>query len=322
MTEMDAKIHTAVVTEELVRARLDKALATLLPELSRTRLKALMQEGNVTNDGTPVCDPSIKVKEGQVFKVKVPEAIEPIPKPENIPLNILFEDDDLIVIDKPAGLVVHPAPGHYSGTLVNALLHHCGDSLSGIGGVRRPGIVHRLDKDTSGVMVVAKNDKSHQHLSDQFSKHTLTRKYKAIVTGVPHPHGGRIETLIARNPKHRQKMAVSKKKGKEARTIYQVCQVLPWTSIVECTLETGRTHQVRVHMAEIGHPLIGDQLYSRGRIPKALRGKSAETAIKNFKRQALHAFFLSFTHPTTKEIKSFQSPIPSDMEALVKALKA
>lgn len=322
MTELGTKIHTAVVPKDLAGVRLDKALATLLPELSRTRLKALMQDGLVTKDGTPVTEPSIKVKTGQAFEVNVPKAIEPIPKPENIPLNILFEDEDVIVIDKPAGLVVHPAPGHYSGTLVNALLFHCGDSLSGIGGVKRPGIVHRLDKDTSGVMVVAKNDKSHQHLSEQFSNHSLTRKYKAIVTGTPHPHGGRIETLIARNPKHRQKMAVSKNKGKEARTIYQVCQVLPWTAVVECTLETGRTHQVRVHMAHIGHPLIGDKLYSRGRIPKALKGKSAETALKNFPRQALHAFYLSFTHPTTKAIKTFQSPMPSDMQALVKALKA
>lgn len=322
MTEIDAKIHTAVVPEDLAGARLDKALATLLPEMSRTRLKALMQDGLVTKDGTPVTDPSIKVKEGQVFEVQVPEAEEPIPKPENIPLNILFEDNDLIVIDKPAGLVVHPAPGNYSGTLVNALLHHCGDSLSGIGGVKRPGIVHRLDKDTSGVMVVAKNDTSHHRLSKQFAKHSLTRKYKAVVTGTPTPLAGRIETMIARHPVNRKKMAVSDKKGKEAVTHYQVVEVMPWTSIVECTLETGRTHQVRVHMAHIGHPLIGDPLYSRGRVPKPLKGKPAETALKNFPRQALHAFFLSFTHPVTKEIKTFQSPMPSDMQALVKALKA
>ena len=322
MTELAAKIHTAVVTEDLARARLDKALATLLPDLSRTRLKALMQDGLVTTSGTPVTDPSTKVKEGQVFEVRVPEAIEPIPKPENIPLNILFEDEDVIVIEKPAGLVVHPAPGHYSGTLVNALLYHCGDSLSGIGGVRRPGIVHRLDKDTSGIMVVAKNDTSHHRLSKQFAKHSLTRKYKAIVTGTPNPVEGRIETLIARHPVNRKKMAVSDKKGKEAITHYLVKEVLPWTSVVECTLETGRTHQVRVHMAHIGHPLIGDPLYSRGRVPRTLKGKSAETAIKNFPRQALHAFFLSFTHPITKEVKTFESPMPPDMQALTQALKA
>ncbi len=215
MTETDTKIHTAIVTEDLAGVRLDKALATLWPDLSRTRIKALMAEGLVLLGGKPTSDPSIKVQEGQVFSLEVPEAEEAIPKAENIPLTILYEDDDLIVIDKPVGLVVHPAPGHYSGTLVNALLFHCGDSLSGVGGVRRPGIVHRLDKDTSGVMVVAKNDKSHKHLSTQFSEHTLTRKYQAIVTGVPFPHQGRIETLIARNPKHRQKMAVSKRKGKK-----------------------------------------------------------------------------------------------------------
>jgi 23S rRNA pseudouridine1911/1915/1917 synthase len=286
-----------------------------------------MLKGHITRDGEAATDPAGVAKEGEIYEITIPPSEDAVPKGEDIPLNILFEDDDLIVIDKPAGLVVHPGAGNADGTLVNALIHHCGDSLSGIGGVRRPGIVHRLDKDTSGVMIAAKNDAAHRALSEQFSAHTVMRKYLAVVTGCPLPLEGRVETLIARNPRHRKKMAVSKTKGKEARTRFAVKELFrakgqPLASLVECALETGRTHQVRVHMAHLGHPLIGDQLYGRGKTPKAAAGTEAGEAIQAFPRQALHAAHLAFTHPLTGKTLSFDSPLPKDMKNLVKILKS
>lgn len=320
------KINLVTIPENLAGVRLDKALATLLPEYSRTRLKALMLDHRVDLAGVVITDPARSVAAGEAFQVTEPEAEDPVPQGENIPLTILFEDDDMIIVDKPAGLVVHPAPGHGSGTLVNALIHHCGKSLSGIGGVRRPGIVHRLDKDTSGIMVAAKNDGAHANLSEQFSSHSITRKYLAVVIGCPKPLSGRIDTLIARHPKARKKMAVSENKGKQARTRYRVLEVYTtkdtaFASLVECTLETGRTHQVRVHMGHLGHPLIGDALYGRGKVPKVVAGSNAGDAIKAFSRQALHATHLGLSHPRSGDILTFDSPPPMDMKALVKALK-
>jgi len=322
------KTKEIIIPEALSGERLDKALATLLPELSRTRLKALMLEGHILAKDGSAADPSDSAKTGNVYLVTIPAAEDPVPQGEDIGLDILYEDSDLIVIDKPAGLVVHPGAGNPAGTLVNALIHHCGDSLSGIGGVKRPGIVHRLDKDTSGVMIAAKNDAAHQHLSRQFSDHTIERRYLAVVTGCPLPLSGRVDTMIARHPAHRKKMAVSKKnKGKEARTRFQTREVYnskgqPFAALVECTLETGRTHQVRVHMAHLGHPLVGDKLYGRGNVPKNAAGTDAGEAIKAFPRQALHAAHLGFVHPSTKEALSFDSPLPKDMKTLVKILKS
>ena len=321
------KTNLVTIPENLGGERLDKALATLMPELSRTRLKALMLKGYILRDGQAAADPALGTKAGEIYQITIPPAEDAAPKGQDLPLKILFEDDHLIVIDKPAGLVVHPGAGNPDSTLVNALIYHCGDSLSGIGGVRRPGIVHRLDKDTSGVMVAAKNDAAHRALSEQFSAHTIERRYLSVVIGCPLPLKGRVATLIARNPRHRKKMAVAKNKGKEARTGYSVREVFrakgqPLASLVECTLETGRTHQVRVHMAHLGHPLIGDRLYGRGKTPKAAAGAAAGEAIKAFPRQALHAAHLGFNHPLTGKALAFDSPLPEDMKTLVKILKS
>ena len=306
--------------------RLDKALAACADDLSRTRIKALMLDGQITRNGVVTSDPSFKVKEGEVYTLTIPPIEEADPVGEDIPLDILFEDDDLIVINKPVGLVIHPGAGNHNGTLVNALLFHCGDSLSGIGGVRRPGIVHRLDKDTSGVMLAAKNDAAHQHLSEQFSVHSIARRYHAIVTGCPLPLSGRVDTLIARHPVHRQKMAVHKKRGKVATTHYAVKSVFrakgqPVAALVECTLETGRTHQVRVHLAHLGHGLVGDKIYGGGKIPKHAQGTEAGEAMRSFPRQALHAAHLGFIHPISKKEMIFDAALPKDMKTLVKVLK-
>ncbi len=323
----EEKAKQITIPETLGGERLDKALAMLVPELSRTRLKALMLEGHIIRDGEAAADPAGVAKPGEIYEITIPPSEDAAPKGEDLPLNILFEDDDLIVIDKPAGLVVHPGAGNASGTLVNALIHNCGDSLSGIGGVRRPGIVHRLDKDTSGVMVAAKNDAAHRALSDQFSAHTMMRKYLAVVTGCPLPLSGRFDTLIGRHPRHRKKMTVLKTKGKEARTRYETKGVFrakgqPFAALVECTLETGRTHQVRVHMAHLGHPLVGDKTYGRGKVPKNVQNSEAGDVIANFPRQALHAAYLAFTHPVTGQALAFDSPPPEDMKTLVKILKS
>ena len=333
MSDNTEYTHTAEITPDLAGERLDKALSVLVPALSRTRLKALMLEGMVEIEGEMITDPSASVMEGDTYTITVPAPDDPIPASEDIKLDIIHEDDDIVVINKPAGLVVHPGPGHASATLVNALIHHCGSSLSGIGGVKRPGIVHRLDKDTSGVMVAAKNDAAHRSLSEQFSAHSITRRYIAIATGCPKPLTGIISTLIIRNPHNRKKMTTSDTKGKEAVTFYNVKEILgpagqAGASLVECTLKTGRTHQVRVHMAHIGHPLIGDQTYGRGRVPKILKDTPAGDAIARFPRQALHAAHLGFVHPKTWESLAktgermeFTSPMPNDMEKLVKSLK-
>ena len=295
--------------------RLDKALAELLPELSRERLKSLIVEGEVTADGRTL-NPSMKVAAGQLFAVNIPAPAEAEAIAQDIPLNIVHEDADLIVVDKPAGLVVHPAAGNLDGTLVNALLHHCRGELSGIGGVARPGIVHRIDKDTSGLLVVAKSDRAHEGLAQQFKAHSIDRLYAAIVYGLPLPTAGTVDTWIGRSDADRKKMAVHREgRGKHAVTHYRTIERLAGAALVECKLETGRTHQVRVHMAHLGHPLIGDPVYSRDR-----KGFKTILETLRFKRQALHAKRLGFIHPLTGQKLSFDSALPTDMQELLSEL--
>ncbi len=306
---------SVILPAEAAGQRLDRALADALPSLSRERLKALMLEGAVTLAGKRPT-PSLRVVGGEEVSVSVPEAAPATAEAQQIPLSIVYEDADLIVVDKPAGLVVHPAAGNPDGTLVNALLHHCAGQLSGIGGVARPGIVHRIDKDTSGLLVVAKTDLAHEGLAKQFATHSIGRRYLAVVAGRPSPPAGRIEGAIGRHPVHRKKMdIVSPGKGKHAVTHYRTLQPLKDAALVECRLETGRTHQVRVHMASSGHALLGDPLYGRTRA-------SHRDVLKSlgFGRQALHARSLQLVHPRTQENLTFESPVPSDIQELIEAL--
>ena len=301
------------------RARLDRILADHVPALSRSRLKNLIETGRVSIAGETITEPGYRVKPGQVVTLVIPPPVDETPRAQDIPLQVAYEDDDLIVVDKPAGLVVHPAPGNPDRTLVNALLAHCGASLSGIGGVRRPGIVHRLDKDSSGLMVAAKHDAAHHGLSAQFATRRLSRTYRAVVWGVPRPGEGRIEGAIGRDPRNRKRMAVRMSGGKQAITRYRVLQSsgARW-SLVECRLETGRTHQIRVHMAHAGHPLLCDALYGGAR----RRGldEDVRAALALCPRQALHAAALAFVHPVSGAEVAFESPLPADMTALVAAL--
>jgi len=296
--------------------RLDRALADAVPTLSRERLKALIRSGAVEAGGKPVRDPAVKVRGEESLRVAVPEPTPAHNEPQDIPLKVLFEDEHLLVVDKPAGLVVHPAAGNLDGTLVNALLHHCGGSLSGIGGVARPGIVHRIDKDTSGLLVVAKSDVAHEGLARQFAAHSIDRRYMAIVNGVPRTAEGTVDAALARSAANRKKIAIVEgSRGKRAVTHWRRLSVLRDAALLECRLETGRTHQVRVHMASIGHPLIGDPTYGR-------TGRTHGKLLKDlqFHRQALHAAELGFTHPVTKHRLSFSSPMPADMQELFNAL--
>jgi 23S rRNA pseudouridine1911/1915/1917 synthase len=295
--------------------RLDRALADAVPTLSRERLKALIASGRVTDEsGTPARDPARKAIGGQAFTVAVPAPAPAHNEPQDIALDVVFEDEHLIVIDKPAGLVVHPAAGNPDGTLVNALLHHCAGRLSGIGGVARPGIVHRIDKDTSGLMVAAKTDRAHEGLARQFAVHSIDRRYKAIVAGRPNPPAGSIDAPLARSPANRKKVAIVAS-GKRAVTHYRTLQPLKEATLVECRLETGRTHQVRVHMASIGNPLLGDPVYGRTR---AAHRPILETL--RFRRQALHAAHLGFIHPVKSNALSFDSELPADMQELFTSL--
>ena len=308
-------IIEAMIGEAQHGLRLDKALAELLPELSRERLKSLIVEGEVTTDGRTL-NPSVKVAAGQLYAVNIPAPAEAEAIAQDIPVNIVHEDADLIVVDKPAGLVVHPAAGNLDGTLVNALLHHCRGELSGIGGVARPGIVHRIDKDTSGLLVVAKSDRAHEGLGQQFKAHSIDRLYAAIVYGLPRPTAGTVDTWIGRSDADRKKMAVHREgRGKHAVTHYRTIERLAGAALVECKLETGRTHQVRVHMAHLGHPLIGDPVYSRDR-----KGFKTILETLRFKRQALHAKRLGFIHPLTGQKLSFDSALPIDMQELLSEL--
>lgn len=322
MFRFEINIHTA-------NQRLDKFLASELADFSRNRLQQLIENGHVhisssLNSAKTALSkptPSLKLKDGDIIEMEIPPLEEAIPVPMDIPLDIIYEDDDLLVINKAPGMVVHPAPGHSEDTLVNALLAHCGDSLSGIGGVKRPGIVHRLDKDTSGLMVVAKHDIAHQRLSSQFSDRSLSRLYVAIVWGLPSPSTGTIETHIGRHPQNRQKMAVVTRNGREAITNYHVTHhygnsgdIALNLSLIECKLLTGRTHQIRVHLHHIGHPLLGDPLY--GHAPKkAIKVWPQE--ILSFPRQALHAKYLQFYHPSTQEKMEFSAPLPKDLMNLI-----
>ena len=299
--------------------RLDRALARQLPELSRSRLKALIEAGQVSRDGAPMREPSTRVNGGQTFAIIVPNPQPASPAAQPIALTILYEDQDLIVIDKPAGLVVHPAPGNLDLTLVNALLAHCGESLTGIGGVLRPGIVHRLDKDTSGVLVAAKSARAHAGLSEQFARRTVARSYLAAVWGCPNPAAGTIDAPIGRSSTNRKKMAVVARGGKAAVTRYRTLRRYGdgAAALLECRLGTGRTHQIRVHLAHIGHALIGDAVYGRTRrrdpriVPLAAR----------LGRQALHANSLGFVHPISGAPLQFASEPPADLRALLASLE-
>ena len=296
--------------------RLDRALAAAVPTLSRERLKSLIRSGAVESGGAAVRDPATKVRGDEQLRLAVPEPEPAHNEPQEIPLRVIFEDEHLLVVDKPAGLVVHPAAGNRDGTLVNALLHHCGGSLSGIGGVARPGIVHRIDKDTSGLLVVAKTDVAHEGLAKQFAAHSIDRRYLAIVNGVPKAKEGTVDAPLARSAANRKKIAIVEgSRGKRAVTHWARISSLREAALVECRLETGRTHQVRVHMASIGHPLLGDPVYGRSR---KTHGKLLKDL--QFHRQALHAAELSFTHPVTKHRLSFASAMPADMQELFNAL--
>lgn len=299
--------------------RLDRFLAASLADLSRSRLQALIGKGRVSIDGRTIVDASHRVKPGETVTLAREAPDDPEPVAQDIPLDVLYEDADLIVIDKPAGMVVHPAAGNPDGTLVNALIGHCGDSLSGIGGVRRPGIVHRLDKDTSGVMVAAKSDAAHQGLSALFASHDIERVYMAVLRGRPARLSGTVEGAIGRDPADRKRMAIVARGGKHAVTHYHVAEAFGTAAaLAHCTLETGRTHQIRVHMASLGHPLLGDALYARRR---GLRPVVLPETAKVFPRQALHAAVLGFRHPVSGEPLRFQRDMPADMAELIRALR-
>ena len=313
--------HRLTVAPEEAGARLDKWLAAALPQQSRSRLKALIEDGAVAIDGRRESDPARKLKAGQAVAIAIPAPRDATPQPQAMDLAIVYEDDALIVVDKPAGLVVHPAPGNPERTLVNALLAHCGNSLAGIGGVRRPGIVHRIDKDTSGLLVVAKTDAAHAGLAAQFKEHSIERVYDAFVWGVPHPAKGVITGAIGRSPSNRKKMAIVAR-GKAAETHYATDAVFgKLAARVKCRLMTGRTHQIRVHMASKGHSLIGDATY--GRPVRGLKQLDPELAktLTAFPRQALHAGTLGFVHPTTGERLSFTAPLPDDLLRLNQMLQ-
>ena len=302
---------------EAAVGRLDKALAARLPDLSRARLQALIAERRLSRDGRIVIDASSRAVAGE-YALEVPAPVAAEPQPEPIPLKVLFEDAHLIVVDKPAGMAMHPAPGSETGTLVNALLAHCGASLSGIGGVARPGIVHRIDKETSGVVVAAKTDAAHQGLSALFASHDIDRVYVALTRGAPQPRKGTIEGAIARSPSDRKKMALARTGGRHAITHYAVERAFgpaekPLAARVACRLETGRTHQIRVHLASKGAPCLGDPVYGSGQPAAPVRAAIAEAGLT---RQALHAAVLGFRHPVTGETLRFESPLPPDMARL------
>ncbi len=320
-SEDDTVLTLGPVEEEDQGERLDRWLSKQADDLSRSRVKALLDDGRITLDGQVVSTANSRLLINQEIIVRIPPAAPALPQPQDIPLTVVYEDEHLIVISKPAGMVVHPAAGSPDGTLVNALLHHCQGSLSGIGGVARPGIVHRIDKDTSGLLVVAKTDRAHHGLAEQFAAHTLDRAYWAVVWGRPSPSKGEITGNIGRSPQNRQKMAVVTRGGKEALTRYRTLDRYQdgAISLVECRLATGRTHQIRVHMTHIGHTLLGDPLYGSQRRQKSL-DLTAQNGLSGFCRQALHAYRLGFVHPITGIPLTFTSPIASDIAALIQAL--
>jgi len=328
---------TLIAANEDIKKRLDAFVTAAMPDhVSRSRIKALIKQGHVTVNSIAKTEPNYRLKSGDTICLEVPEPDQPVPQAENIPIEVLYEDDHLIVVNKPAGMVVHPAPGNWSGTLVNALLHHCGASLAGIGGVRRPGIVHRLDKETSGIMVVAKTDIAHQGLSEQFADHgksgPLERAYLALVWGTLARNTGTIDAPLGRSTHNRLKRSVVEIYGPDARhavTHYTVKRHLDGSgegmtnvSLVECHLETGRTHQIRVHMSHIGHPLLGDQDYGKHYQTKVnVLSPRAKAAVENLNRQALHARLLGFAHPSTGEHLRFEAPLPADLETVLNAFE-
>ena len=312
-------IHDLAAGAAHTGTRLDRFLAESIPRLSRTRAQTLIRAGRTAIGGVTITDPSVRVKPGAAVRLSVPPPSDARPRPQAIPLEVIYEDAALIVVDKPAGLVVHPAPGNPDRTLVNALLAHCGEALSGIGGVRRPGIVHRLDKDTSGLMVAAKSDVAHRSLVDDFAARRIVRAYCAVVWGVPAPRRGEIAGNIGRHPVNRKKLSVVARGGKPALTRYRVTRVLgARASVVECRLGTGRTHQIRVHMADIGHAVVGDPLYARR--PAGAAPEASASAAHRFGRQALHATRLGFRHPVSGERLQFESALPPEMMALIESL--
>jgi 23S rRNA pseudouridine1911/1915/1917 synthase len=332
MTVQHRRKEKVVIAGADAGERLDRVLAARIADLSRSRLKALILAGEVAIGGRTIRDPGHHVNAGDAVMVDVPPPEPAQPAPESIPLNIVFEDDEIIVIDKPRGLVVHPAAGNWTGTLVNALIAHCGDSLSGIGGVRRPGIVHRLDKDTTGLMVVAKTDRAHASLSGQFADHgrtgSMQRGYLAFVWGVPDRPKGTIDQPIGRHPRARDKMAVHPD-GRAAVTHWEILERYsgsdgaPAASLLACRLMTGRTHQIRVHLASIGHPLMGDDTYGSGFRTKSARlPPAAREALAGLGRQALHAYLLGVEHPSRGEYLEFRSELPGDLDRLHSSLSA
>jgi 23S rRNA pseudouridine1911/1915/1917 synthase len=325
----EADRRSALAGDDHAGWRLDRFLAAALPDFSRSRLKQLLDEEAVSLGSRTIKDANHRVKPGERYEVVVPPTASATPQGQDIPLEVIYEDKDLIVINKPAGLVVHPAAGNPDGTLVNALIAHCGEKNLAIGGEARPGIVHRLDKDTSGLLVAAKNERAMTSLAKQFANHTIERAYNAIVWGAPRDSSGLIESQIGRSQFDRKRMAVLRAGGKTARTRYKVIEKFgpatrPFASLIECRLETGRTHQIRVHLTHLGHPLLGDPQYGRSRT--APKGKSeAETrafsAASTFQRQALHAFVLGFQHPSLHKTLRFEAPWPADFAQLVEALR-
>lgn len=332
-------VLTATATEDEAGTRLDRFLSERFDTLSRSRAKALVKEGAAAMDGEALIDPRAGVIAGSVYTLNMPDPVPATPEPEDIPLDILFEDADLIIVNKPADMAVHPAPGSWQGTLVNALLHHCDGELPGIGGVERPGIVHRLDKNTTGVMVVAKTEAAHTGLSALFAAHDIERAYYAVTRGSPRPLVGTVNAAIARSTADRKKMAVVRNPnsgaGRHAITHYKALETfglrdkgagIPAAALIECRLETGRTHQIRVHMGHIGAPLIGDQVYGKNRGISAYGSgqafMDATTAARKFPRQALHAAVLGFVHPVTGADVRFEAPLPADMAGLLENLRA
>ncbi len=327
MTINSVDTKTLMVEESAAGERLDKFLSSRLPDLSRSRVQSLLAQGMVTLAGTVIDDASQKVKPGQKFHLVIPEPTPTHMVAQEIALDIVYEDRDLLVINKQAGLTVHPAPGHPDMTLVNALLAHCGNSLSGIGGVSRPGIVHRIDKDTTGLMVVAKHDIAHNILSGQLADRRLSRIYQAVCWGTPSPASGTITGNIGRSITNRQKMAVVKTGGKPATTHYKLLQDFAVASLVECTLETGRTHQIRVHMLKLGHPLVGDPSYGQSTESRLRANQykqlspTIREALLAFNRQALHATRMGFVHPKSGKLMQFTAPLPEDMQQLLDRLQ-
>ena len=328
-TEHSSNQRTALAGDDHAGWRLDRFLAAALPDFSRSRLRQLLEEEAVFLGSRTIKDPNHRVKPGESYSVIVPPTASAIPQGQDIPLTVVYEDKDLIVINKPAGLVVHPAAGNPDGTLVNALIAHCGEKSLAIGGEARPGIVHRLDKDTSGLLVAAKTERAMTSLAKQFANHTIERAYNAIVWGAPRDSTGLIESQIGRSQFDRKRMAVLRAGGKTARTRYKVIEKFgpkerAFASLIECRLETGRTHQIRVHLTHLGHPLVGDPQYGRTRTapkPKSDAEARAFTTASTFQRQALHAFVLGFQHPSLHKTLRFEAPWPADFAQLVEALR-